>query len=514
MMILNSLSPCSGLSRIRWAHIAAFILLALLMKATQASATEPISIGKARQLFVDDFVVDSQQNMSKVVHHPERYSGNPILTGTEAWERWLLEVNGRPVFYDEETRQFKMYYGANLDDPTAPSGTRYKVCYAVSKDGIHWTRVPLGQVEWEGSRANNILKWGENWMRRPNVIFDAADPDASRRFKMTYVDIIGGQSFICKAYSQDGIQWRLNGDGKPIVGGANSNLLGWDPHIGRYVLYPRMAGPPNGAGRSRSDAVGRSTSADFVTWSDPERVLVAGASDPNKDFKGLAAFLYADLYLGMLWVFEGNNSAQAELASSRDGVGWQRVSPGEMFLPQGGPESWDSNGILAVAPVVHGDRIYFYYAGWNVPYTDDKVVKMPDGTIGPPNAALRHVRDGWIENGKRKQWAIGLATLRLDGFVSLRAGREAGTLTTKLIELPKGSLVLNADVRGELRAEILDELGNPVPGYGVKDCQPIRSDGMRHIVHWKNKASQELQGRHVQLRFTLRDGDLYSFWFE
>src|SRR5438132_8838911 len=38
---------------------------------------------------------------------------------------------------------------------------RSKVCYAVSKDGIHWTRVPLGQVEWEGSRANNILQRSE-----------------------------------------------------------------------------------------------------------------------------------------------------------------------------------------------------------------------------------------------------------------------------------------------------------------------------------------------------------------
>jgi len=511
----NSISLGRRVLGTLWTHSAAFIFLALWLNMMQASAAEPIPVGRARQLFLDDFVVQSLQNMSRVVHHPKRYPGNPVLTGTEGWEKWLLEVNGRPVLYDEETQQFRMYYGANLDDPTAPSGTRYKVCYAVSKDGIHWTRVPLGQVEWEGSRANNILKWGENWMRRPNVILDAADPDLSRRFKMTYVDIIEGQSVICKAYSQDGIHWRLNGDGKPIVGGANSNLLGWDPHIGRYVLYPRVTGPPTGAGRSRSDAVGRSTSADFITWSDPERVLAAESSDRNRDFKGLAAFLYADVYLGMLWVFEGNKSAQAELAFSRDGVGWQRMTPDDMFLPQGGPESWDSNGILAVAPVVRGDRIYFYYAGWNVPYTDDKVVKQSNGTFAPPNAALRHVREGWIEKGKRKQWAIGLATLRLDGFVSLRAGREPGTLTTKVLELPKGTLVLNADVRGELRAEILDERGRPLLGHGARDCQPIRSDGMRHLVRWKSKTKpDELQGKRVRLRFTLRDGDLYSFWFE
>ncbi|PYY04992.1 MAG: hypothetical protein DMG69_28225 [Acidobacteria bacterium] len=497
---------------------ATVILLALSLSVMHASTAEAVPIGKGKQLFVDDFIIDSQENLSRILHHPQRYSGNPVLTGTEAWERWLLEVNGRPVLYDEETRQFRMYYGANLDDPTAPSGTRYKVCYAVSKDGVHWTRVPLGQVEWQGSRANNILKWGENWMRRPNVIMDAADPDMRRRFKMTYVDVVNGNAVICKAYSQDGIHWRLNGDGEPVRGGANSNLLGWDPHIGRYVLYPRVAGPPTRAGRSRSDAIGRSISADFVTWSEPEPVLVAEPSDRNRDFKGLAAFLYSDAYLGLLWIFEGEKSAEAELAFSRDGIRWQRVSPGEMFFHQGGPESWDSNGILPVAPVIHGNRIYFYYAGWNVPYTNDTVIKQRNGTsttIAPPNAALRRVREGWIENGTRKQWAIGLATLRLDGFVSLRAGHAAGALTTKPLEVAGATLAANADVRGELRAEILDEDGNRLPGYGAGDCSPIRSDNMRHLVRWRGKTNvADLRGKHVKLRFTLHDGDLYSFWFE
>src|SRR5207248_600929 len=83
------------------------------------------------------------------------------------------------------------------------------------------------------SRENNILRWGENWMRRANVIKDTRDPDPERNYKMTYVDVIGGRTAITKAYSRDGIHWRLNGDGKPwFRENHNSNLLGWDPRIG------------------------------------------------------------------------------------------------------------------------------------------------------------------------------------------------------------------------------------------------------------------------------------------
>ena len=43
--------------------------------------------------------------------------------------------------------------------PAARSdGTRSEsTCYAVSNDGIHWTRPNLGLFEYEGSKDNNIV---------------------------------------------------------------------------------------------------------------------------------------------------------------------------------------------------------------------------------------------------------------------------------------------------------------------------------------------------------------------
>ena len=452
-----------------------------------------VDIGHRKQLFIDDHAVESTEGVSRRLHRLERHPGNPVLVGDRPWERWLVSPNGRAVLFDRETGEFKMWYMASHMEEGAPGGFRYKVAYAVSQDGAHWTKPNLGQVDWEGSRDNNLIPRGVNWMRRANVIKDLRDPDPQRRFKMTYVDVFDGQPAITKAYSADGVRWRVNGDGKPWFRRPhNGNLLGWDPRIRRYVFYVRM--------RAAQNTVGRAVSADFVTWSEPETVMAPGPDEPDLHFKGLAAFLYEDLYLGWLWVFERGAkefvAAAAELAVSRDGIHWSRPFPGSFVLERGEGPAWDSALSIPVAPVVHDQRIWCYYWGENMPYTVD---------------AIRKVKDGWFRDGQRIQRATGLATLRLDGFVSLSAPGE-GSVTTRLLRTPGGRLTVNARVGGDLRAEILDGDGNVIPGYGVQQCNPVRGDSLRHAVTWGT--GSDLVPRRkagLRVRFHLRDTDLYAF---
>ncbi|MCI0723391.1 MAG: hypothetical protein L0338_31175, partial [Acidobacteria bacterium] len=161
------------------------LLQAVVTVQTSSLGNTPPSSKQAKYLFVDNSILQSVKNLKRVLHRPQPYPGNPIMMGTETWERWLIGVNGRAAIYDEETKEFKMWYGAYSSDSGMPMGQGYRVCYAVSKDGVHWTKPVLGQVNWEGSKKNNILGWGENWMRRPNVIKDSHEPDPNRRFKMT-----------------------------------------------------------------------------------------------------------------------------------------------------------------------------------------------------------------------------------------------------------------------------------------------------------------------------------------
>ena len=128
---------------------------------------------------------------------------------------------------------------------------------------------------------------------------------------------------------------------------------------------------------------------------------------------------------------------------------------------------------------------------------------------------MNRAEQGWVEKEERIQRAGGLATLRLDGFASLDAFGQGGVLHTRPIEAPGGRLIVNADVRGEMRVEVQDRDGKPLAGYAAADCVPVRSDSLRHIVRWKGVADFDaLRGKPVTVRWLLRDASLYAFWFE
>ena len=116
--------------------------------------------------------------------------------------------------------------------------------------------------------------------------------------------------------------------------------------------------------------------------------------------------------------------------------------------------------VSMMAPIVQDDQIWIYYGGWNHPYSLD---------------ALKRVQEGWIEEGQQMQRSVGLATLPVDGFVSLRAGAETGTLSTKTLRLPGGALFFNAELEGSLRGELRDADGHPLLGFSLGDCVPILS---------------------------------------
>jgi len=75
------------------------------------------------------------------------------------------------------------------------------------------------------------------------------------------------------------------------------------------------------------------------------------------------------------------------------------------------------------------------------------------------------VQQGWIEDGRRVQRAIGLATLRRDGFVSLRSGNTRGTLVTRVLRNSGSRLEVNADIQGDLTVEIQEPTGAPIQGF-------------------------------------------------
>ena len=140
-----------------------------------------------------------------------------------------------------------------------------------------------------------------------------------------------------------------------------------------------------------------------------------------------------------------------------------------------------------------GDEIWVYYSG-------------SPNTIGP-----------YMEDWLTRPMQTGLATIRRDGFVSLRVeeGRRTGALLTiPLSGVDDGlELEVNADGLSQGTGRIwVDWL---VDDQVMGTSAALTQDGVRIPVRWKGGRYPLLPDGEVRLRFRLEgDAALYSFTFQ
>ena len=104
-----------------------------------------IDIGKNRECFFDDYLIDTERtDAEKRLHKPERRG--LLLRFDRPWEG--SEVTFITVLFSEGL--YRMYYVCN-------HGREKYVCYAESRDGEGWDRPRLGMIEFNGSTDNNIM---------------------------------------------------------------------------------------------------------------------------------------------------------------------------------------------------------------------------------------------------------------------------------------------------------------------------------------------------------------------
>lgn len=105
----------------------------------------------------------------------------------------------------------------------------------------------------------------------------------------------------------------------------------------------------------------------------------------------------------------------------------------------------------------------------------------------------------------------GRYVIRPDGFISVRAGAEIGSLTTKPVVYEGGNLDLNysTSAMGFVRVELL--------GYNdtvLAASERIIGDAIDGPVQWSGHQDvEEFSGQPVRLRFFLREADLFSYRF-
>ncbi|MFQ5808137.1 MAG: glycosyl hydrolase family 32, partial [Armatimonadota bacterium] len=361
--------------------------------------------------------------------------------------------------------------------------------YAVSRDGIEWEKPELdvrpGTNVVQGDHRDSATVW-----------LDLREKDPERRFKLFRTDSDNGWA-VCVYFSADGIHWD-----EPVFRSGpcgDRTTVFYNPFRNVWVYSLRASAP--GMGRSRRYW----ENADVVAgarWEKDEAPLWVGADklDPPRDdlkttpqLYNLDAVAYESLMLGLFTIWRGQPNDRAKpnevcLGFSRDGFHWDRPSH-EAFIPVSeryGDWNWGNVQSAGGGCLVVGDKLYFYVSG----------------RAGVPGSRTSGV------------CSTGLATLRRDGFASMDAGGEEGTLTTRPVRFTGKHLFVNVDAPdGELRVEILDEKGKPLPRFSRGRCVPVQGDATLAPVKWRGaKDLSRLAGEPVRFRFHLTNGRLYSFW--
>jgi hypothetical protein len=490
-----------------------------------ARSENPLRLRAGRQIFVDDYLI-AHTSLRRTFHYPKVHDASPVLKPETP-----LEMNDGycpvacpfqdGVFYDPKDRLYKVWYHAGWFDGTA---------YAYSEDGLSWTRPNL-DIE---PGTNRVLPRNEGERDGAGAWLDLQTTNPAERYKMFVYyrqfdrrretgasvapsanraalgrQVSSGGSIYT---SSDGVHWTHRGPTGPC--GDNTNFH-YDPFRKRWFYSVRVQGE-NGEllGGSAVRKRAYRECVDFVQgaqWAQDDLVLFAAADDEDlpdpvvgdkAQLYNVDAIGYESLMLGVFTIHRGpaNNVGlrtgipkitDLTLAYSRDGLHWQRPDRSAFLACSRQPDTWN-RGYLhsnSAVCVIAGDELRFYFSAFS----------------GQSPRLGGHMYAGG---------AMGLATLRRDGFASMDAAAEPGSLTTPLLDLDGRYLFVNANARGgELTAEILGPDGKVLPGLAKNNCQPIRGDRTCQRVSWKGASDLgRLRGQPVSLRFHAVNAALYAFW--
>jgi hypothetical protein len=111
--------------------------------------------------------------------------------------------------------------------------------------------------------------------------------------------------------------------------------------------------------------------------------------------------------------------------------------------------------------------------------------------------------------------------MRLDGFVSLHAPYQPGSMTTHALtfagESDEQELALNfsTSAAGYVKAELRGADGQPIPGFTLAEADETIGDDTDRTVSWQGRTDVgRLAGQPVKLHLELKDADLYAFRFK
>ena len=475
-----------------------------------------------RYLLLDSRIISNAENAKLTIGKVKKHPANPLFEEDKPWEMRFDNLYAN-VIYDEQENIYKCWYSPFIIDVSAkgmtiqqrkqveyePPNREMAICYATSKDGITWVKPELGLVEYEGSKATNILwrasgtpskdkkewsekdkeEWSEKdkkeWSEKDEeglwggphgsgIFKDLREPDPNRRYK-AFIKY----GILSVAFSADGLHWdkAITCPEADSAGDTHNNAF-WAPTLGKYVGITREWGKPFGR------QVARTTSEDFVNWEKCEIVLEG--MDPRYQTYAMPVFYHGGIYLGLVAIHDQEDDiVWTELTWSPDTIKWNRVLPGTPLIGNDGKEGdYDWGCVYAAAcPVFLEDEIRLYYGG---------------------------------SDGHHNIWRNGffcLATLRPDGFAGYKQidSNKPAKIKTIPISHGEGTLRLCADVgkKGYVKVRVFDK-GNKL----LAESEPLKGNLIDKKITWQDGFSfDRLKNKPAQIQFEFQDATIYSFCF-
>jgi hypothetical protein len=434
-----------------------------------------------------------------------------------------------------EGEELRMWYLARSTLDHDRNG-QLRVCLAISRDGLVWTKPKLGLVEFNGSKANNIvnIRGGRCEFAAIPIICDPADPDSERRYKMCFESWCYANK-LAVAFSPDGLNW-TEPPNNPVgpnlehtglirfgncyfVNGHGGSHFGWTRKMVTHVSYDFELWSQGSALSFRRDRVPPRQIA--TEWNSGEEVhLGAGLWHRGNVIIGVYDMWHGSpssdrLFVGMdLGLVISNNALQYHepLPDFRLVPAYEELIDYSNLPKDPGPpisanEQTMRRPMVRAPSLSHGqgmenlgDKTFVWYEVWGV--GDVRVATWMRDRLGCFKVYSRLEERPFRPHNPDQPKSMA----------------ECTTVPMRIVE-GTGKVFLNVgglSGHSEMIVEVLDEQLRPIPGYSGGDCIPVRESGLRVPVRWRGHENI-MPGKSFRLKITFggvrpEDAELYAIY--
>ena len=411
------------------------------------------NISNERQLFIDDFIVDSINNLEYELHEPIQVENLSLPLG---YYQSLIKYQNEYLLY---YREYLKNYNGKLFDGNPGEITKV----LKSSNGVNWEDLIVNNE----NESINVVFYEPPYNHNFTPFIDT-NPNSKLNEKFKAVSGLPKVGGLYLFVSADGNKWTRRK--KPLFEKSckfcfdSQNILFWSEVEKKYVLFYRKH--VNGL-----RSIAKRTSLNLIDWTN-EKVLDINEKGEHLYTSGLFPYYREkNIYIGFATRFfpDLGNSTDIVLLTSREGNGVQRKYKQAIIKPGFEKKDWEN-------------RNNYITLNGLVPFDSNHDVLLARG---------KHY------------------IFRKDGFASLKSNFEEGYFVTRPVKFDKTRITLNfkTSAGGYIKILILDNEDN-VLNSNTKDERIIGNK-----TEFQYDLDFELSHEPVRIKFVLKEAELYSFIF-